>query len=111
MVREKGYADHFTAWAGLIIGPLAWLIATELNYALALWQCKNGIYPVPWIALLLALIALAGGAISLQHWRRREAALSSLSFAAAIATLASGLFAIVILLQGLAGLIFTGCER
>ena len=110
-MREVGYSDHFSAWAGLIAGPAAWAVSTQLNFALASWQCVNRIYPVPWIALLLALVSLAGGLISLQYRSRADHGETSLRFAALIALLASLLFMLIILLQGFAGLIFTGCER
>jgi hypothetical protein len=73
--------------------------------------CAHKSYPIPWIALLLALIAMAGGLVSFSCWRRQEDSEASLTFAASIATLLSALLMVVILVQGFAGLIFTGCER
>lgn len=106
------------SWAGLLSGPVAWGLSTQGNYALAMPQCLSGVHPTPWIALLLALVALAGGTLSFLAYRRTalqpedgarkprtEAFYSLLSVGIA------GLFALVILLQGFAGMVFTGCER
>jgi hypothetical protein len=111
MVKEVSYAQHFSAWAGLITGPVAWAISTQLNFALTSWQCVNRVYPIPWIALLLALLSLSGGHVSLQYRRQADPSETSLLFASLVATLTSLLFMMIILLQGFAGLIFTGCER
>jgi hypothetical protein len=111
MVKDVSYSHHFSAWAGLITGPVAWAISTQLNFALVSWQCVNRVYPVPWIGVLLALVSLAGGLVSLQYRRQADPSETSLRFASLVAALTSLLFMLIILLQGFAGLIFTGCER
>jgi hypothetical protein len=111
MVRRTGYSRYLAAWCGLILSPAAWLASTQFNFALASWQCVHKSYPIPWVALFLAVIAMAGGLVSFSFWRRQEDSEASLTFAAGVATLLSALLMLVILLQGLAGLIFTGCER
>jgi hypothetical protein len=106
------------SWAGLLSGPAAWGVSTQGNYALAIPQCLSGVHPTPWVAVLLALVALAGGALSFLAYRhttaqpgngerkpRTEVFYSLLSVGIAV------LFALVILLQGFAGMVFTGCER
>lgn len=105
-------------WAGLVTGPVAWAIATPLNYALAPWVCAHGpaVLMVPAVGLILLLIALGGGVLSWQAWRAMPAAAGEKGgrpyhFLAALGMLAAGLFALVIALQGAAGLVFDGCER
>lgn len=106
------------SWAGLAAGPGAWAVSTQGNYALAAPQCLMGVYPVPWFALLLAIVALAGSVMSLLAYRRTmldpadgarkprtEVFVSLLSLGLSL------LFMVVILLQAYAGLVFTGCER
>ena len=106
------------SWAGLLSGPVAWGLSTQGNYALATPQCLSGVQPTVWMAVLLAALALAGGGLSLSAYRRigdrpspagrkprTEAFYALLSMGMAV------LFALVILLQGVAGLVFTGCER
>jgi len=106
------------SWAGLVAGPGAWALSTQANYALAAPQCLLGVFPVPWLALLLALVALAGTWLSLQAYRRVETAPASTLrkprtevFLALVSIGAGLLFATVILLQAYAGMVFTGCER
>jgi hypothetical protein len=110
-VRRKGYSHYLAAWCGLILSPAAWLASTQLNFALAPWQCANNSYPVPWVALALAFIAMGGGLVSFSTWRRAKTSEASLTFAASVTTLLSALLTLVILVQGFAGLMFTGCER
>jgi hypothetical protein len=117
MTREASSGGRLS-WAGLLSGPLAWALSTQINYALAPWQCASRSFPVPWIALGLAVFALAGGVLS---WRAARAASEAAPdlprnaatehFIASIGSLTAILFALVILLQGFAGLIFDGCER
>jgi len=106
------------SWAGLAAGPGAWALSTQANYALATPQCLFGVFPVPWIAMLLALAALGGTWLSLLAYRQAEAAPAAglrkprtEVFLALIGIGAGLLFAIVILLQAYAGMVFTGCER
>jgi hypothetical protein len=106
------------SWAGLFCGPAAWAVATQLNYALVPWLCAKGAIAVPWIALGLAAAALIGMLLS---WRALLAAKAGSAdlprlarterFLAGIGILMAILFALVILLQGFAGLVFEGCER
>ena len=97
-------------WAGLAFGAMAWAISTQLNYALV----GNGQLPgrsVPWIALALALVALAGGALSWRAWRSHGELLGDHAggkprrFVAGMGVFASVLFATAIALQGVAGLV------
>jgi hypothetical protein len=106
-----------TSWAGLFAGPLAWGVSTQLNYVLASWQCAHQVRIVPVVAFVLALLALLGGALS---WRAARSGGASFKperdtrserFVATLGMMAAGLFALVILMQGAAGLILDGCVR
>lgn len=106
------------SWAGLVAGPGAWGASTQLNYALAMPQCLSGLSPTAWIALLLALVALGGAGLSFLAYRRTEAEPElgvrkprTEVFYALVSTGLAVLFALVILMQALAGVVFTGCER
>ena len=111
MVDEHKLERYPLAWSGLVSGPAASAISTQTNYALVLWQCSEHAHSISWIAFALVLTALAGGFLSLHTWRNAESDEGGLRLAAAIGTLAGFLFAAVIVLQGMAALIFTGCER
>ncbi|MDX6805516.1 hypothetical protein [Terrihabitans rhizophilus] len=113
-----GYRRFSLPWAGLATGPAAWALSFQLNYVLVPWQCAHQLYPVPWAAGVLALVAAAGGLVSWRGWRGAEADARSLDrrpeterFLAALGVMSAALFTAIILLHGLAGLIFHGCER
>jgi hypothetical protein len=107
------------SWSGLAVGPAAWAIDTQLNYALVDWSCSRGWNLTPAIAAVLAIISLAAATSSLIAWRRYEGPgipipeqhghprhlLSGIGVAAGV------LFAFVILLQGLAALLLEPCLR
>jgi hypothetical protein len=107
------------SWSGLAVGPAAWAIDTQLNYALLDWSCGKGLNPSPAISAVLAAISLAAAASSFLAWGRHEGPgmpipeqdghprhlLSGVGVAAGV------LFAIVILVQGLAGLLVGPCLR
>ncbi len=95
-------------WAGLASGPTAWAVSTQLNYAITPWVCAHGWPAVPVLGGVLALLALAGGLIS---WQAREGRTRAGVFLASLSTAAAVLFAAVILTQGAAGLVFSGCEQ
>jgi hypothetical protein len=106
-------------WAGLAAGPACWAINTQLNYALVPRFCGRGLNTAPVIAAVLVAVSLAGAVWSWLAWSRYEGPglqipeqdghpgylLSGLGVAAGV------LFALVILMQGLAGLILDPCLR
>jgi hypothetical protein len=96
--------------AGLFVGPAAWFLNTQVNYALTPWVCAHQIRIIPAVALALAALSLGGGFLS---WRACRAAGTTPAerFLAAIGVAMALLFAAVILVQGAAGLVFHGCER
>jgi hypothetical protein len=107
------------AWSGLALGVLAVAVSTEAGYSLAYRTCGTS----PTLLLLIAagalIVALTGGLLSARAWRGRgrpgldeapERARPS-GMMAGIGALASLLFSLVILLQGAAGLIISGCLR
>jgi hypothetical protein len=109
--------NAWLASAGAWIGFLAWAISTQLNYSLVPWECDSGARIIPWIALALIILALGGGALSLETYRRRGQRLETarpgagtpFEMLAAIGMVAAVLFALVIALQGAAGLIVPRC--
>lgn len=105
------------SWAGLAIAPAAWALSTQLNYALVPLQCAGHWSAIPAISLLLALLALLGGALSWQAWQqggassKAERTVDTERFVAAIAMLLSVILALTILLQTAASLVLDSCLR
>jgi hypothetical protein len=114
---SAGTRAHGIAWAGLATGPGAWSISTMLNYVLVPVSCTEQTRLVPIVAVVLILVALAGGRLS---WRALQASPRGIGggrsdaaerFIARLGAAAAVLFAAVILMQGLAGFFYNGCER
>ena len=106
-----------TSWGGLLAGPLAWAVSTQFNYILVPWQCTRAAPIVPAVSLVLAALSLVGGAFS---WRAERSGGATFKpdreveterFVATLGMLAAALFALVILMQGSAGLIIDSCIR
>ena len=57
-------------WVGVLIGPVVWLALLELNFALVPWACAAGANWPMLATTLVALAAVAAGALlSLRGWR------------------------------------------
>jgi hypothetical protein len=117
MSRSTSIIDSWPS-AGIFLGPAAWVLNTQLSYAIVPWVCAHGSNIVPAAAIVGALIALAGCFLSWRAWTAQESGPSGERdggrphrFVAGMGTLMGVLFAAVILLQGVAGLVFQGCER
>jgi hypothetical protein len=104
--------------AGLVLGPLAWAVSTQANYILPDVVCGRSTAPVLGIALALALVAWLGSVLSLLAWRR--AGFDAVEDAgggraghlvAALGVCTGALFGLVIVMQGAAALVLSGCER
>jgi hypothetical protein len=105
--------------AGLIAGPGAWAVSTQLNYALAPLTCGRTTLIVGLPALALAVLAIIGGVISWAAWQptwlRGEMFIEddgrAHKFVAGLGVLSATLFAAVILMQGAAALVLNGCMK
>lgn len=105
--------------AGLITGPFAWAVSTQLNFALVPWVCHTGNrLAIPAVALVLILISLVGAFASRELEEPSgsppgpdtpQAGMPS-QMLAIVGAISGILFAIIIALQGVAGLFLTGCE-
>jgi len=105
------------SWAGLAAGPTCWAISTQLNYAMVHWACAHRPNVIPAIAAVLVVISLAGALWSWLAWGRYEGPglhipeqdghphdlLCGLGVAAGV------LFAMVVAMQGIAGLLLDPC--
>jgi hypothetical protein len=106
-------------WSSILIGPAAWFLNLEANFAIAPLACSGGakpyLYLVSTITLLLTLAAAwmafaqwhqperrAAGELAPVDARRRGMALAGLGL--------SALSFLVILAQTIPNLLFAGCE-
>jgi len=107
-----------TLWFAVLAGPTAWMLGLNADYAIVRWSCATyAMWPLHLVTAVTLLLAIAGGAVGWRQWQRAgahppgEAAtpLERSRFMAALALLASPLFALVILAQWAAKLFFNPC--
>lgn len=104
---------------GLLVGAAAWAISTQLSYSLVSISCDSAAGLVPLIATISLTVAIVGGALSLPASSPLEGPTVQVGggdarprrFFAVISALAALIFALAILLQGVASLIVSGCQR
>jgi hypothetical protein len=106
----------YPSWAGLALGPLAWAIAHQTNYALADWQCVHGSRSASIVAAIAIVVSLAGAFLSYRAWSTPGAVVVNDAerprrFLAIVGTMAALIFALVLALQFVATFIFSGCEH
>jgi hypothetical protein len=105
--------------AGVFAGPAAWALSTQMNYALVPWTCAHQIRIIPILAIVLAIASLAGGFFSWKAYRTSSITSDGDStgggrpyrFVAVMGMGMAALSALAILVHGMAGLVFHGCER
>jgi hypothetical protein len=104
--------------AGLISGPLAWGISTQLNYALAPFACGSPVPTIELVATALVLLSFAGALLSWRAWRRLRdgedvnlpGSHSPHLMIAVIGVAAGLLFGLIVAMQGTAALFLDGCR-
>ena len=95
---------------GLWGPPLLWATSLQLGEILPYFDCTHGSHRLAIIAFTsLALVVLSGVLVwrTAGHWRRPH----EIPFLAALACLSSGVFAYALILQAIATLVLTGCEK
>lgn len=98
---------QFATWAGLTVGPVLWAVNMQSGQILPYPDCRSGLHVNLVISLLAAALSLAA---SIAAWRFARSDGTGL-FASRLGALLSLLFAFTLLLQAMAGLLLTGCER
>lgn len=106
-------------WSGIILGPVAWFINLEANFAIAPLACtatgKPYLYLVSAVSLVTAIVA---GAVSFACWHMLERSLvaegapgdSGRRFVALSGIILSAFCALVIIAQSIPNILFKGCE-
>ncbi len=100
-------------WLGVFGGAAAWYAAHDLGTYLTTVNCHHP-WLVPLIHLVALVVAVACGWRAWQAWPTGTAddnPRNLQAFSAGIGTAAAALFAIVILWQGMASLVFNGCAQ
>lgn len=107
-------------WLGMLAAPLAWALHEQASYMMAETACAQESHLLLHLATLgTLLIALAGGAIAWNRWKREpesstekgNAQASRVRFMALSGLVMSGWFALVILATWIPNLILGPCQR
>lgn len=120
--REKGFSKSgglLSLWAGVLVGPVVWLLQFQANYTLVTVTCNHGgkwaLHAVSVVALLLTAGA---GALARSNWREagesteNEAwgVLPRSRFMSVLGMLVSAMFFVVIFAQWIASWVFGPCQ-
>jgi hypothetical protein len=113
---EKG---NLMLWIGLLLGPSAWFLQLEMNYALVPWVCASGHKSVLIIvSVLCLLLTVAAGLLSLTSLKiissSKTPTVGSIAralFMARLGILMSSLFALVIIAQSIPNFILSPCAK
>jgi hypothetical protein len=111
-IRKVGI--KLSVLAGLLIAPAVWTINMQLSQILPYIDCRQQ-QRYSAIASFVALAAACFAAAVSWGWARHARYTAPLTnksgFSASISALASLVFAFALLLQGIASLVLSGCER
>jgi hypothetical protein len=100
-----------TACVGLIVAPAVWAVNMQLGQVLPYAECGAGWRLSATISSLCIVVACASGSVSWHAASRQPISDSALRFMARLSGLSASVFAFALLLQAIAGIVLTGCER
>jgi hypothetical protein len=95
------------AWSGAVAAPLLWAATTQSGQILPSADCAHGHRSTAITALTSTILALLSALVC---WRSRGLGRPG-RFACTVGGLLGLVFAFAILLQAIASVILTGCER
>jgi hypothetical protein len=115
-LHEKG---NLMLWIGLLLGPAAWFLQLEINYALVPWVCTSGNKSVLTIvSILCLLLTAAAGLLSVTSLKivssSKTPTVGSIAralFMARLGILMNSLFALVIIAQTIPNFILSPCAK
>ncbi len=112
--------DRNTAlWAGVLTGPIAWMISFGANWVLVPWACTLGWMPALYIVTVIALVIVAAsGLLAWREWRQTGEEPPgeggnpiARARAMAIGGVAlSAMFFLTILVQAIPNVVLAGCQ-
>ncbi|MGE5537719.1 MAG: hypothetical protein ACM30I_03815 [Gemmatimonas sp.] len=111
---RRDIAITASSWSGLFAGSAAWFTAQQAGAWKVFAECADHRLWVIAINVIALAVALAGAALS---WRVRRVpdvtglSAERLNFTGVLCAGIAVVFAMAIVLQGMAGMILSGCER
>lgn len=102
-------------WAGLWLAPLAWAVNMQLGQILPYTDCYGRPHTSAIASFASGGVAALSGIVSWRCARQTRADLDAsremASFAAMVSALSAFVFTFALVMQGIAAVMLTGCER
>ncbi len=106
---------HLSIWAGLWIAPLVWAANMQLGQILPYADCRSQLHASAITSFIGAALTIASGLASWLSPRMVigdiEEHRGNVDFGSAVSALSAGLFTFALLMQGIAAMVLTGCEK
>jgi hypothetical protein len=111
MTEPNRIMGRLLPWAGFLLGPGAWLANTQLGQILPHAECGGGFRATILLSFLGTGLSVLGAWISWRHSGLRARPAGCLAFVGSVGVLLGLVVAFALLLQGMAALVLSGCER
>jgi hypothetical protein len=106
---------NLLTWAGLWFAALIWAVNMQLGQILPYADCRWQLHASAIASFVGAALAIVSGLTSWQYPQRigRDAGVrdTTLHFGSFVSALSATLFTFALLMQGVASLVLSGCER
>jgi hypothetical protein len=106
---------NLLTWAGLWFAALVWAVNMQLGQILPYADCRSQLHSSAVVSFVGAALAIVSGLTSWQYprWSGGEAGVqdSTVHFGSTVSALSATLFTFALLMQGVASLVLSGCEK
>ncbi len=105
---------RLTVWSGLWVSGLLWAANMQLGQILPYVDCAQQIRYSACASAIMAVLAVIAGYVSWQAGRstpRGFGSPSTIRFAGGLSALSALVFAFALIMQTMASVVLTGCER
>jgi hypothetical protein len=120
--REKEFSKSgglLSLWAGVLVGPVVWLLQFQANYTLVTLTCNHGgKWALHAVSVAALLLTAGAGALAWGNWREAGEStenegwgvLPRSRFMSVLGMLVSAMFFVVIFAQWIASWVFGPCQ-
>jgi hypothetical protein len=109
------FLTNLLTWAGLWFAALVWAVNMQLGQILPYTDCRSQLHASAVVSFVGAALAIVSGLTSWQYPRQigGEAGVrdTTVHFGSAVSALSATLFTFALLMQGVASLVLSGCEK
>ncbi|MBH5367871.1 hypothetical protein [Bradyrhizobium glycinis] len=106
---------HLSVWAGLWLAPLVWAANMQFGQILPYADCRSQLHASAITSFVGAALTIASSLVSWLTPAKviadSEEHRANADFGGAVSALSACLFTFALLMQGIAAMVLTGCER